>query len=459
MKPKLLLCLITTLWAGYGFADVSLPEIFSDNMVLQQQSEITLWGWGKPRERILISAGWLDRVDTVVVGNQSTWETTLKTPAAGGPYTLTLKGHNEIRLENVMIGEVWICSGQSNMEWSARSGIHHAEEEISRAWDPLIRFFTVGHRVAHAPQIDLEGNGGWVECRPGTMAGFSAIGYFFARKLRKELDVPVGLINSSWGGTPAEAWMSERLIVQDSMLKKAADELKPVPWGPVEPGRIYHAMIAPLTKFRIAGALWYQGEGNVANAWAYHEMFSRLITGWREDWGYEFPFYFAQIAPFRYGRPMGGAEIREAQRRTLALPSTGMVVTSDIGDTTDIHPKNKQDVGLRMANIALTDHYKVSETEAHGPLFRDVEVRQNKVYVRFDHADGLHAKGNAVDMFELAGNDGEFYPAIAEIDGEGIVLQSAKVKKPVEVRFAWRNTATPGLFNAAGLPASCFLSE
>jgi sialate O-acetylesterase len=379
----------------------------------------------------------------------------LRTLSAGGPYTKTDSGYNTIVFENVMVGEVWLCSGQSNMEWSARSGIINAEEEINNSGNPMIRLLTVSHSTSVYPQDRMEGS--WQVCSPATMQNFSAIGYFFARKLQKELGIAVGIINSSWGGTPAEAWTPEPAVTSNLYLREAAKLLKPVPWGPVEPGRIYNTMINPLIQYRIAGVLWYQGEANTANYYAYTRILANLIESWRSKWGYEFPFYFAQIAPFRYGRPYEGAEVREAQRRTLtAVSKTAMVVVSDIGDTLDIHPKNKQDVGLRFANIALKREYGKKITEDSGPQYRDYKAEKEKLTVYFDNAAGLMLKGGSPTEFEIAGADLRFYKANAKIKDNSVILTSDKVKVPLHARFGWRNTSVPNLFNNAGLPASCF---
>lgn len=438
-------------------SNISLPEIFADNMVLQQLSEITIWGWAKTGETVAVKADWLDSAVTAVVGNQGTWKIILKTPGAGGPYTIHLRGYNELTLKNILIGEVWLCSGQSNMEWTAMMGINNAKEEIRNAEYPEIRFFTVYHATSLYPQDHCTGE--WTACTPETMRNFSAIAFFFARKLHKELGVPVGVINTSWGGTPAEAWMPEEIIRKDDFLREAAARHKPVPWGPVEPGRIYNSMISPLIPFRIAGVLWYQGEANTVNAYAYKELLSGLINSWRSRWGYEFPFYYAQIAPFRYGKPFEGVMVREAQRRVLELPNTGMVVLSDIGDTVNIHPGNKQDAALRLANLALKRHYKKTDIEDSGPLYKSMLVDKNKAIITFDHSEGLHVAGDKPTCFELAGEDKVFYPAEAKIKDQQVVVQSGKVKSPKAVRFAWSNTATPNLFNGANLPASCFITE
>jgi sialate O-acetylesterase len=438
-------------------ANISLPEIFSDNMVLQQKSDIIIWGWAKTGETVIIKADWLDKEITTQTSTQGTWKITLSTPGAGGPYNIHIKGHNEVTLKNVLIGEVWLCSGQSNMEMSAEWGINNGDEEIKNANWPEIRLFTVGAATSHYPQDHLAGK--WSVCTPDEMKAFSAIGYFFARKLNKELGVPVGVINSSWGGTPAEAWMPEEATQKDNFLREAAAKQKPVPWGPVEPARIYNAMISPLIPFHIAGVLWYQGEANTINAYAYKELLTSLIKSWRSGWGYDFPFYYAQIAPYKYGNPSEGVKVRDAQRRALDVPNTGMVVLSDLCDTLNIHPKNKQDAALRLANIALNRYYKKSIPEDSGPLYKSIIIEKNKAVISFDHSEGLHATGNKLTYFEVAGEDKVFFPAEAKIKGQQVIVQSKMVKAPVLVRFAWSNTAVPNLFNGANLPASCFTTQ
>lgn len=437
--------------------NISVPEIFSSNMVLQKNSEVKFWGWAKPGEPVVIKTSWNNEETSTKADNQGTWKLLVKTPVAGGPYTVSLKGFNEIVFDNVLVGEVWLVSGQSNMEWSANAGLVNKDEEIANAKYPKIRFFTVSNSTSLYPQDHCTGE--WVECTPETMRSFSAVGYFFGRDLQKEIDVPIGIINSSWGGTPAEAWMPEVAFEKDFFLKEASALQKPVPWGPVENSRIYNAMISPLIPFQIAGVLWYQGEANTINFYAYKELLSGLIKSWREKWNSDFPFYFAQIAPYRYGRPFEGVEVREEQRKTLDVPNTGMVILSDIGDTLDIHPKNKQDVGLRFANLAINRHYKTKNIEDSGPLYKEMQVEQNKAVISFDHAEGLHATGNKVTCFEIAGADKVYYPAEATIKNNQVIVESKNVKQPVSVRFAWRNTATPNLFNGANLPASCFKSE
>ncbi len=438
-------------------ANISLPGIFTDNMVIQQKSDVIIWGWASTMEKITIKADWATEEISTTADNQGTWKLILKTPAAGGPYNIIIKGYNEIVLKNVLTGEVWLCSGQSNMQWSARSGINNAEEEIKNANYPKIRLFTVNLSTSHFPQDRVSGE--WKECTPEAMRDFSSIGYFFARELSDRLGVPVGIINSSWGGTAAESWMAEEVIQNNEYLRTAAAMQKPVPWGPVEPGRIYNAMIHPLVQFRIAGAIWYQGEANTVNAYAYKDILENLIGSWRREWGYDFPFYYAQIAPYKYGNPFEGVLVREAQRKALAVPNTGMVVLSDIGDTTNIHPRNKQAAALRFANLALNRYYRAITIQDSGPLYKGMVIEKNKAIISFENSDGLHTAGKVLSGFEIAGEDKVYFPATAKIRDQKVVLQSGKVKIPVYVRFAWSNTATPDLFNQAGLPASCFTTE
>lgn len=448
----LLMGTLQSLWA------VELPRIFGNGMVLQQKSEVTIWGWGKSGEEITVTGSWDGKAVKVKTSPQARWQLKLSTPAAGGPYTLRIQGYNLIEFADVLIGEVWLVSGQSNMEWSARMGIDSAEQEVAAANYPNIRFFSVSHRTADAPQLDLGGQ--WMAATPQTMQDFSAVAYFFGRELHQQLGVPIGLINSSWGGTPAEVWMQPEVIATKPELAKTADKHKEVPWCPVTPGSAYYSMIAPLIPYQIAGVLWYQGEANTAFPHTYSELLSTLIGNWRSLWGYEFPFYFAQIAPFAYGRPQEGVMVRDEQRQTLRIPKTGMVVTSDIGNTEDIHPTNKQDVGRRFANIALNKTYGKKELPVSGPLYREMKVEGNKIRLYFDHAEqGLISQGKELTHFEIAGPDQQFVPAKARIDGNTLVVSAGKVKKPVAVRFAWSNTAEPNLFNTAGLPASSFRTD
>jgi sialate O-acetylesterase len=463
MKKKyfyyFIVCLILLLMLPpLSKANVILPAIFSDRMVLQQNSEVTIWGWAKPLEQITVIGSWDRKAVHTTTDNHANWQVKLNTPAAGGPYTLIVMGYNTIVLQDILIGAVWLCSGQSNMEWSANAGIDNAAQEIQNADYPAIRFFQVAHRSATTPQLDCEGQ--WTVSTPQTMSNFSAVAYFFGRELYTNLNIPIGLINSSWGGTPAEAWMTPEVVLQNEMFASAAAKYKEVAWCPMEPGLAYHAMIAPLIPFQIAGVIWYQGETNTLNPIEYRDLFPALIKSWRTQWGKDFPFYYVQIAPYNYGTHPIGALLRESQSKSMSIPNSGMVVTSDIGNIDDIHPRNKLDVGKRLANWALSQTYGKKGIPFSGPLYRKMEIQGDRIRLFFDHAEqGLICKGEKLTHFRIAGKDKVFVEAEAEIDGNTIIVGANTVKAPVAVRFGWNNTAEPNLFNTEGLPASCFRTD
>lgn len=439
-------------------ANVILPSIFGDHMVLQQNAEVTLWGWAKPNEKISIIPGWEPKQEySLIVNNQSAWNVKIKTPHSGGPYQVTIKGYNTIVIEDVLIGEVWLGSGQSNMEWSASSGITNAEQEIANADFPRIRFFNVGTMAASEPQQLCTGK--WEVCTPQTMKYFSAVLYFFGREIHEKTNFPVGLINSSWGGTPVEIWMSASSIANDRILNENATKLKAVPWGPHEPGRAYNSMIYPLAPFYIKGALWYQGEGNTINSQHYARSLSTMIQDWRSLWGIDFSFYIAQIAPFAgYGTDnVNGAIIRDQQRKVVeSIPYTGMAVLSDIGDLKDIHPKNKLDAGKRLALWALNKDYNRKDILYSGPAYSYYKIEGDKVNLFFDYAEGLNAKGGPLNEIEAMTSEGKWIPVNGTVKDKSVEIV-IKSGQPIKgFRFGYKNDSNLNLFNAAGLPASCF---
>ncbi|HZV68702.1 MAG TPA: sialate O-acetylesterase [Saprospiraceae bacterium] len=439
-------------------AQIVLPSIFNDHMVLQQKSDIQIWGWSKTTEPVKVICSWQNDTLTTAGDYKGDWKVTTHTPIAGGPYTIEFIGYNHIILKDILIGEVWLCAGQSNMEWSASAGIDGGEEAIRNANQPQIRFFNVSHQTASSPQNDLRGN--WQTCTPETMKYFSAVAYFFGKKISDSLNVPIGLIESAWGGTPAETWVSESTIKNNLVLSDAYSKLVQEPWGPIEPGLIYNAMILPLHKTRIAGAIWYQGESNIRNASTYDHLLSALIRNWREQWGYQFPFYYVQIAPFNYGPGIDGVLIQDSQRKVLKVLGTGMVVTNDIGNPDNLHPPAKKAVGDRLALWALHETYQQKEIDYSGPIYSGMSIEENSIRIHFDHAGPkLISAKEVLDDFTIAGTDQKFYPATAIIDGPTIIVTNSLVKKPVAVRFAWNNGAVPRLFNSAGLPASCFRTD
>lgn len=461
MMKKSLYLVITALFISFStWANVNLPAIFSDNMVLQRNADVKIWGWARPFEEVTITPSWTEEQFKVKPTNGGYWEVTIPTNEAKGPQTLHFKGWNQLELKNILLGEVWLVSGQSNMEWTMRSGIKNKELAKELADNENIRFFTVVNRTAEAPQIDLKGN--WAVSSPTTYQDFSAVAYFFAHRLQEELgeDVPVGIIHSSWGGSSVETWMPTERVMQDEKFEKALSMLPEVPWAPYPAGCIYNAMLAPIIGYPIQGVLWYQGEANVVNAEYYHELLAALIKSWRDAWDVQFPFYFAQIAPYKYEKEFEGVKVRDAQRRTvLSVPKTAMVMTSDIGNVEDIHPRNKLDVGKRFGDIALNQVYG-KDVAIGEPGFDGFEVKGSKAILKLKNNEGLYvAKENNSSQFELAGADGKFYAAKMKLKNNQIILSSKEVKEPVHVRYSWGNTSTSNIFNALGLPLSSFTTE
>jgi len=440
-------------------ASIKLPSIISEGMVLQRNSEVMIWGWADPEEPVKIKAGWSDQTFETKADAYGYWSVKIPTTKEGGPYTLNFKGYNELEVKDILLGEVWLCSGQSNMEMSVDWGINGGEAEAEKADHPNIRYIKYDKMTAGTPQNNVPAN--WYKCSPATMRMYSAAAYFFARKLQDTLgEIPIGLIISAWGGSPAEVWIPEEAIAANAKVKMAASKLEPRNYTAIEPGRAYNAMIYPALNYKIAGAIWYQGESNVGSQ-VYDETMKVLIESWRMKRGYDFPFYFAQIAPWTYGENnANGALLRYAQSKVPDMVSnTGMIVTSDISTSDDIHPKEKKQVGIRLANLALFNHYKKLKGEVYGPLYLGFQINKDKLIVKFSYADGLHFKDKYVKTFEIAGKDGIYKIADAKIVNNEIVLSSKEVKEPANVRFEWSNTQLATLFNAAGLPASCFNSE
>lgn len=444
-----------------ALADVRLPAIISDHMVLQQNSTVKIWGWSDVRENIKLSTTWDTITYKTTASPGAQWSLQIKTPAAGGPFKITINGSNTIVLDDVLIGEVWLCSGQSNMEMSVGTQVKHYEADVAAANNKNIRFFQVPRTSSAFPQDDLRAR--WVVCNPNDMRNFSMVGYFFGQKINQQTNFPVGLINSSWGGTPAEVWTPKETIENDAVLKQAAAQLKEVPWGPVLTAYAYNAMIHPFINYNIAGALWYQGEANVGAYGTYQQLMAAMINGWRKAWAKEFPFYFVQIAPFAgYGKTDVSAFLREQQTKTLSVPHTGMIVTSDlVDDINDIHPQLKKEVGLRLANYALAETYHKQSTGYKSPSYENMKVEKNKIRISFkDAGDGLLLKGGkAPTEFYIAGDDKNFLPASAKIEGTTVVVWHKHIKNPAAVRFGFTNAAMPNLFSKAGLPVNLFRTD
>jgi len=456
---KSIALLIVFILAVPSFGQIKLPAVMGDNMVLQQNSEVAIWGWGDPGSMIKVTGSWNKDTVRSLVSNQAEWFLKLRTPSAGGPFTVSIKGSDEIVLKNVMIGEVWICSGQSNMEWSADSKINNGDEEVKNANHPNIRFFHVRKLGSEYPQKNCFAK--WEACTPETMHSFSSVGYFFGRSIQENLNVPIGIIEVAWGGTPAEVWVRADLVASDPLLSSCAEKLKKYDWWPAKPGVVYNGMISPILPYRIAGAIWYQGEGNAESPESYHKLMKTLIENWRHDFANDFPFYYVQIAPFTYGADAKAPLIREMQMQTMDVPKTGMVVVSDlVDDVKNIHPRNKQDVGKRLAGWALAENYNVKGLVYRHPLYKSMNIEKSKVRIAFDNIiTGLKATGDEITCFEIAGPDKVFRPAKAKIEGNTVLVSSKEVKTPVAVRFSFSNDGIGNLFSKEGLHVAPFRTD
>ncbi len=441
-------------------AQLRLPAIFDDHMVIQQQSPVPIWGWAHSTQDVTINVSWDTTTLRTKTDNAAFWASTVFTPAAGGPHTITIRADGEIRtLTDVMSGEVWLCSGQSNMEWGMNASAD-GKEIISKVNDANIRLFHVPKSAAS--DLQIRGEGDWKVCDKESVQYFSAVAYFFGKKLNTELNVPIGLINASWGGTPAETWVPAEKVNSNPTLALSAEKQKDVPWCPSRPGVVFNSMIYPIIPFRLAGALWYQGEANTSAPSTYKVLMETLILEWRKQFLSDLPFYYVQIAPFSgYGEIENGTLIREQEVKMLEIPNTGMVVISDlVDDVKDIHPKYKKSVGERLANLALADSYGKKGIVYQSPLYKSMKIEKSKIRISFDHApNGLISKGGEPTEFMIAGEDKKFYPAKAKIEGGTLVVSAKEVKKPVAVRFGWKNGSIPNLFSKEGLPVSSFRTD
>ncbi len=446
-------------------AEVKLPSVFSDHMVLQQGQRLPVWGWADPGEAVTVSVA--GQTKKTKAGKDGAWDVHLKgLKVSKSPVAFTVKGSsNSIDFQDVLVGEVWLCSGQSNMEWTVANS-NNPKEEIANAKHPLIRHIKIPHRPSAKVESDVTTDG-WLVCSPETVANFTAVGYFFARNLLAELDVPIGLLGCNWGGTRIEPWTTPSGFRSVPALKDISDKLDQYPQkrdnGSINQQSalaLHDGMISPINPYGVRGALWYQGESNNGEGMLYYEKKKALINGWRDIWNNKkMPFYFVQLAPYKYGNrnPHDLAGIWQAQLATLEIPYTGMAVTTDIGNTRDIHPRNKQEVGRRLALWALTKDYGKKGLEYSGPLFKSSRFRKGTASVRFTHADGLKStNGQALSHWEVAGEDEKFVAAQAEIKGNTVVARSDTVKKPKFVRFGYHQEAEPNLANGVGLPASPF---
>jgi sialate O-acetylesterase len=496
---NILSLIAVTLWISLGAsAAVRLPNILSSHMVLQRDRPMHFWGWADPGEKVTVT---LDgQIAESTADNLGKWSLYLPAHVAGGPFTVNVKGSNDLSIDDVMIGDVWFASGQSNMEmplkgFPSSASIRNSEAEILGANQPKLRLLLISRKTSDFPLNDYQDT--WTTCTPETAADFSAVAYFFGKAISEKKDVTVGLIDSTWGGTPAEAWTSFQGLTSDASLMpvfaawgemmeaqtdmglmeaadKRADEAaekahepkpkhawrpEPASWGPAA---LYNGMVAPAVGYGIKGAIWYQGESNAGAARApiYDKVFGAMITDWRRHWQEgNFPFFFVQLADFKASPVDLWPTVRDAQRRTLSLANTGMAVTVDVGDPANIHPADKQSVGQRLALAARSIAYG-EKVEYSGPLFRKAGTDGHDMRVWFDHAEGLTVKGGGTpEGFEVAGADRKYQSATAKLDGNGVVVSSPEVMEPKYVRYGWKDVPVVNLYNSAGLPASPFSSE
>jgi sialate O-acetylesterase len=500
--------LVLLVLAAAAAADVRLPGVFGDHMVLQRDAAVPVWGLADPAEKVTVTMG--DQSKTAVADSAGKWSVRLDAMKAGGPFDLKVQGTGSaVQLSDVLVGEVWLCSGQSNMAMTV-SGVRDKDAEIAAATFPKIRVCAVARKTAAEPQADAKAS--WKVCSPKTVAGFSAAAYFFGRELHRKLDVPVGLIDSSWGGTPIQAWTDlkaqesvpdlasiaegyKRAVAtynpeaakkryekqlaawKESTAKgdgegksKAAAARKPQPpqeptQSPNSPATLYNGMIAPLAPYAIRGAIWYQGESDAGRAERYGLQLKTMITNWRGLWKQgDFAFLFVQLPNFMppQKEPVengGWPSIREQFVKTLAVPNTGMAVTIDIGEAGDIHPKNKQDVGFRLAQWALAKNYGM-DVIACGPLYKSMNKQGSTIALAFDYGDGLAARnGEKLKGFAIAGEDKKFVWAEAKIEGAAVIVSSPQVAAPAAVRYDWANNPDGNLVNKAGLAASPFRTD
>lgn len=447
-------------------ANIILPSIFSDNMVLQQNTNVNIWGKATPGEKITILPSWSPKSVQVVADNNGKWKAIIKAPRASKNQSISIKGENALVINNILIGEVWLCTGQSNMEFPIaketgwRTGILNEAEEMKDADYPDIRVFQVEHQLGPDGEMD-DCVGKWTVCNPENLKNFSAVGFIFGRKLYKELNMPIGLIQSTWGGTHAESWTKMEIMKNNPLYADVLVEFRKEKAAGKTlckvPATLWNGMLAPIRPFTIKGNIWYQGESNAIRHEKYQEVFTNMINSWRTEFQQpNLPFYFVQIAP-HYRQP---AEIREAQLNTWkSVKNTGMVVITDAGDSTDIHPRNKRITGERLAAWALAWDYK-KKTAYSGPRYKSMKVNGNKVILTFDYAQsGLDSKNEPLKGFFVSGSDNRFYPAVATIVKNKVELFAPEVINPVAVRYGWGTYFNVNLYNKAGFPASPFRTD
>ena len=454
-------------------AQIQMGPLFSDDMILQRESQVPIWGLSSPNEKVTVLSSWNNKTTSTKADNNGNWNVKIETPQAGGPYQLNISTSNSVlNYSNVLIGEVWIASGQSNMQMALFGGgkepVLGSIDMIAQSKNSSIRLFTVKLSSSETPIKQLKGQ--WLVSSPANSSGFSAVAYSFANYLNKVLDIPIGIINTSWGGSPAEAWTDKKTLdfnfekseIRNNHKDKAVHH---------NPSGLFNAMIHPLIPFKIRGAIWYQGEANVGRANNYTKLMNKMIDGWRFNWNQgSFPFYFVQIAPNGAGGKKNKSDqayLREAQMMTMMqTENTGMAVTMDIGSEFTVHPPEKILVGKRLAYWALVKDYGIKGISFSGPIYKSLTIKGDKIIVNFDYAqNGITSYNEPLLGFEISGPDRVFYPANAKVirdygsNRSKLEVSSSKVKNPVAVRYGWKNYLKGNLYNTQGLPASSFRSD
>lgn len=479
VRPRLisvgLICLLL-LFVDGSYGQIRLPGIFSDNMVLEQKSDVSVWGKDLPGTSIDIKCSWGAKA-AAKADNTGQWKAIINTPAAGGPFRITIKGSSIVVLKNVMAGEVWLCSGQSNMDMKLQGNfnepVENSNQTILESANPLLRVFTVKPETSLLPKDDVAGD--WSESSPATSPAYSAAAYHFGKMIQQTLRIPVGLIVSSYAGTSIIAWSDRKALspfpeieVPAAMPEYGVGKKYSDPQN--TPTFLYNAMIHPLEPYKIKGVIWYQGESDRSRFTIYDKLFANMIEDWRQSWNQpDMPFYFVQIAPFYYWNSGNAAFLREAQLHTMQnVKNTGMVVTLDLGDEFSVHASKKKQVGDRLACWALSQTYGIPNISYSGPVYKSFEIDSNKVNVFFDYATrGLSSFGKKLTGFQVAGEDKKFHNATAVIrrtDRSGkatafLSVYSEEVPKPIAVRYAFENYVDGSLYNTAGLPASSFRTD
>ena len=453
-------------------ATVKPASIFTDHMVLQQQSNVAIWGWAKASAKVKIITSWNKKSYSVTADQDGKWKVKVATPSAGGPYELELNDGEKLVLTDILIGEVWFCGGQSNMEMPMKGfksqPIIGSNEAILKSANKNIRLYTVPRSSITERQENSKPSQ-WKMAAPETVSNFSATAYHFASLLSELLQVPIGVINDSYGGSSIEAWMSPEDLkaFPEVKIPVKGDTIKEVSRTPTT---LYNGMLYPVIGYGIKGAIWYQGESNYERPDRYEDLFPAMVSSWRKNWDNgEFPFYYAQIAPYNYaqlppyhiGGKFNSAFLRDAQRKSLTkIPNSGMAVLMDIGKEKSIHPANKKQGGERLAYLALSQTYGIKGFGALSPNYESLTIDKNKAVIKFQNVvNGLTAFGKELSLFEVAGADRKFYPAKAAITGSSITVSAEQVKMPVAVRYAFKDFVVGDLFGNDGLPVSSFRTD